>query len=646
MSLLTLEKINLAFGDRDILRNVNLTLTADSRIALAGANGSGKSTLMKIIAGILPADSGRVHKKDNTRISYLPQEGITHSGTTLYEEAETGFSYIHPLLAEKEQVEQELARCSEGDGKTSELVRRQHNLQEEVTASGFFSRKQYIESMLFGLGFSAQDLQRSTDNFSAGWQMRIALAKTLLSRPSILLLDEPTNYLDLEARNWLTQFLENYPGCYLLVSHDRHFLDATVNKIAELFLAELNLYSGNYTTYEQLRKQELRELYDKYQRQQEEIAKTKDFINKFRYNASKAKQVQSRIKYLERIEPIEIPENLRQLNLRFPPPERTGDIVVDADNLSKYFGNVEVFSNLRLTIERGEKIGVAGINGAGKSTLLRIFSGRDKSYNGTLRYGTHVKTGYYSEELLHQFSEDETTILEYLEREAPTHLVPKLRDFLGSFLFSGDDIYKAAAVLSGGEKSRLALLRMMLHPVNFLILDEPTNHLDIHSKDILLEALQQYPGTIIFVSHDWYFLEQLATKILELDRGNAKLYYGGYQYYLWKKRGEQGKDTAASGNIPSSTVCEDSAARDEQKDGKTEYEKEKRRKNDEKQRQRREQQLLGEIEKIETEISCLSESLNDPEIYTDHGKSAEIQSKIREAEQKQHRLMEEWEKIT
>lgn len=639
MSLITLEKISLAFGDRDILRNINLTLSTDSRIALAGANGSGKSTLMRIIAGLIPPDSGKVHGREQIRVAYLPQEGITHSGTSLYAEAEEGFDYILPFLEEKEETERELARCSEGDGRIPGLVGRQHRLQEYVTESGYYSRKQSIESMLFGLGFRGEDLQRNTDSFSAGWQMRIALAKILLSRPEVLLLDEPTNYLDLEARNWLTQFLESYPGCYLLVSHDRHFLDATVNRIAELFLAGLNIYNGNYSAYEKQRKQELRELYDQYRRQQEEIAKTKEFINKFRYNASKAKQVQSRIKYLEKLKPIEIPENLRQLRLRFPSPGRTGDIVLEADKLSKSYGSETVFAGLRLTVERGEKIGVVGINGAGKSTLLRIFAGRDGNYGGDVRTGTNVRPGYYAEELLQQFSSDNTTILELLENEAPAHLLPKLRDFLGAFLFSGDDIYKPTAVLSGGEKSRLALLRMMLHPINFLILDEPTNHLDIHSKDILLDALQNYEGTVVFVSHDWYFLEHLSSKILELEHGEGRIYYGGYAYYLWKKEQNTGSGQPAESRY-------EEPLPPEQAEGKNEYEEEKRRKNEKTRRKRREEQLLGEIEKIESEISALSESLNDPDIYSDHLESANIQEKIREAEIQQHRLMEEWEELT
>lgn len=633
MSLLTLENINLAFGDRDILRDVNLTLTKESKIALAGANGSGKSTLMKIIAGILPPDSGKIHENEGIRVSYLPQEGITHSGTTLLDEAEEGFDYILPLLKEKETVEHELAEHKEGDERIKQLVNEQHHLQEAILESGYYSRKQMIESLLTGLGFAPEDLRRRTETFSAGWQMRIALAKALLSKPDILLLDEPTNYLDLEARTWLQHYLESYPGCYLLVSHDRHFLDAAVDKIAELFLAAVTVYTGNYSDYERQRAEELKELYVQYRRQREEIAKTEEFINKFRYNASKAKQVQSRIKYLEKLEPVEIPENLQRLKLRFPAPARTGDIVLDTDGLGKTYGEEPVFSHINMTVERGEKIGVVGVNGAGKSTLLRILAGRDNTFQGELRYGSKVQIGYYAEELLKQL-QGGLSIIELLESEAPTHLIPKLRDYLGSFLFSGEDIHKSTSILSGGEKSRLAILRMVLRPVNVLILDEPTNHLDIHSKDILLEALQNYEGTVVFVSHDWYFLEQLATKILELEQGTCSVYHGDYQYYRWKKE-QQAENEQAENPVS-----------EPDNRGKSDYEREKQLKNAERQRERREQELLTEIEKIDGEAAELKNSLNDPSVYSDHRKSAEVQNKIREAEKRQHRLIEEWEELS
>lgn len=634
MALLTIEKICLAFGDRDILRNVDLNLTRESRIALTGANGSGKSTLMKIIAGLVPPDSGNVHAKDGVRIAYLPQEGITHFGTTLYQEAELGFSYILPLIGKKRMVEDELGGCGEGDERVAPLLKKQHILQETINRSGYYQRKQTIEAMLSGLGFKGEELSYSTDTFSAGWQMRIALAKTLLSGPEVLLLDEPTNYLDIEARTWLKQYLDSYPGCFLLVSHDRDFLDSTVDKTAELFLATLRLYNGNYSAYEKKRQEELKQLYEEYRRQQEEIEKTEAFINKFRYNASKAKQVQSRIKYLEKLKPVAIPEHLKPLHLRLPPPERTGDIVIETDGLSKRYGRTSVFSNLRLTVERGEKIGVLGVNGAGKTTLLRVLAGRDVVYTGEIRYGSKVRIGYYAEELLKEL-QSETSVLELLEAEAPSHLVPKLRDFLGAFLFTGDDIYKPCSVLSGGEKSRLAILRMVLHPVNVLILDEPTNHLDIHSKDILLEALQNYEGTVLFVSHDRYFLDHLAGKILELREHAGHFYYGGFSYYLWKKGREE---TASEAQGAESEVKEDLQ-------GKIEYEEEKRRKNEARQREREEKRLIERIEQTDKEISQLHALLNDPKVYSDHEESRRINNELKRAEKLQHQLMEKWEEL-
>ncbi len=640
MTLLTLEKVCLAFGDQDILKNVDFTLTEKSKIALTGANGSGKTTFMKILAGFIPPDRGKIHRANSIRITYLPQEGITHEGTTLYEEAEEGFSYIDPILEEKKTIESTLSTCREGDERVQAFVKRQHQLQEYITESGYYDRKRIIESMLLGLGFRTDELRTLTDSFSAGWQMRIALVKTLLSRPDLLLLDEPTNYLDLEARTWLKTFLETYSGSFIIVSHDRNFLDATVNTTAELFLASVHLYSGNYSEYERQRKQELTQLYDLYEQQREEIAKTEQFINKFRYNAAKAKQVQSRIKYLEKIEPIEIPEHLKPFRLSFPPPERTGDIVIETDNLSKTYNKAQdsrtaVFSNLQLTLERGEKCGVVGINGAGKTTLLRILAGRDEDYEGTVRYGSKVRIGYYSEELL-RLLQSEESIIDLLESEAPTHLVSELRTMLGAFLFSGDDIYKPTTVLSGGEKSRLAILRMMLHPINVLILDEPTNHLDIHSKDILLEALRKYQGTIIFVSHDRYFLEHLSTRIVELQDGKARVYPGGYSYYMWKKEQIENKTAEAPEELDKKEAAP----------GKISYEEEKKRKNTRRQREKQETDLIAGIQTIEEEIIRLHDALNDPAVYSDHEKAGEIHKKIQQAEEKQHTLMRQWEELT
>ncbi|AEF86536.1 ABC transporter, ATP-binding protein [Treponema primitia ZAS-2] len=537
MAFVQFTRVSLAFGDRDILKEVGLNLAAGSRAALAGINGSGKSTLMKVIAGKLAPDSGERAVQKGCRVSYLPQSGIVHRGSTLREEAETAYSGIIALLEEIEAIGRTLETAKADDSRTVALLEEHHRLQEAVENSGYYSRDQSIAMVLSGLGFSPEDLDRQTEEFSGGWQMRIALAKVLLEKADILLLDEPTNYLDIEARSWLELWLKNFTGGYLLVSHDRYFLDVTVNEVYELFQGRLKRYVGNYSAYEQVRQTELDSLLKRYAAQQEEIAKAEDLIRRFRYKATKAAMVQERIKKLEKMERIEIPESLKKISIAFPRPPHSGRIAMTLEGIGKSYGDRPILSGLGLTLESGEKLVVVGRNGAGKTTLLRILAGSDSKFSGSVQYGAGIQPGYFSQDAAETMTGSQQ-VVEYLEREAPTELIPRVRDMLGAFLFRGDDVYKPISVLSGGEKSRLALLRMLLKPMNLLILDEPTNHLDLQSKDILLDTLKKYSGTIIFVSHDRAFMEALSTKTLELSaRGAeqpaaARLFYGDYGYYL------------------------------------------------------------------------------------------------------------------
>jgi ATP-binding cassette subfamily F protein 3 len=547
MAFVQFSRVSLAFGDRDILKEVNLHLSAGSRACLAGANGSGKSTLMKVIAGELPADSGDRAIQKSARISYLPQSGIVHKGKTLRDEAETAFAAILGLLNEAEEIGRTLEKIKNDDPSVSALVEEHHRLHEKVEQSGYYRRDAQIAMVLAGLGFAPEDLDRDTGEFSGGWQMRIALAKVLLEQPDILLLDEPTNYLDIEARNWLETWLKNFSGGCLLVSHDRYFLDLTVNEVYELFQGGLKRYAGNYSAYEKTRQAELESLMKRYAEQQEEIAKTEALIRRFRYKASKAAFAQELIKRLEKMERIEIPENLKKISIAFPPPPHSPRIALTLEGIGKTYGSAQsgrqVLSGLDLLIESGERLVVAGRNGAGKTTLLRIIAGADTNYEGIVKYGSGISAGYFSQDAAEAMTGN-AQVLEFMEAEAPTALIPKLRDMLGAFLFRGDDVYKNVSVLSGGEKSRLALLRMLLKPMNLLILDEPTNHLDLHSKDILLDTLRSFKGTIIFVSHDRAFMEALSTKTLELTAvpdasSRARLFYGNYAYYLERVNSEE-----------------------------------------------------------------------------------------------------------
>ncbi|MDR1105108.1 MAG: ATP-binding cassette domain-containing protein [Treponema sp.] len=669
MAFVQFSRVSLAFGCRDILKDVSLNLAAGSRASLAGANGSGKSTLMKVIAGLLAADSGDRAVEKGTRISYLPQSGIVHRGKTLREEIEGAFSAVTDMTARMEGLGRELEGVKEDGGRTAALLDEYHRLEEAVERSGYYRRDAVISQVLSGLGFSEDDASRNTGEFSGGWQMRIALAKALLEAPDILLLDEPTNYLDIEARNWLEDHLVNFRGGYLLVSHDRYFLDLTVNEVYELFQGGLKRYAGNYTAYEKTREQELAGLMKRYAAQQEEIARTEALIRRFRYKASKAAMVQERIRMLEKMERIEIPESLKKISISFPPPPRSGRVALTLEGAGKSYGEKRVFSTLDLVLESGERLVVAGRNGAGKSTLLRIIAGADRDYEGKVTYGAGVAAGYFSQESA-EFLEGipegipggvseggaagmpessgasvmgdraSPQVIEFMEREAGMALIPKIRDMLGAFLFRGDDVYKPLSVLSGGEKSRLALLRILLKPVNLLVLDEPTNHLDLHSKDVLLDALAKFTGTIVFVSHDRSFMDALSTKTLELSSRNGdgsfsrgpvpRLFYGNYSYYLERLEREARADSPDA--APSPPRAEPAGGRRAPEpgplSGQDRREREKQRQALLRRLQRQEGEILAALEALEAEKAGLEAELSRPEVYSNGEKARAVKLKL------------------
>jgi ATP-binding cassette subfamily F protein 3 len=661
MAFVQISRVSLAFGDRDLLKEVSLHLASGTRAALAGTNGSGKSTLMKVIAGVLSADSGDRALQKSCRVSYLPQSGgLSREGfggeRTLREEAETAFAPIRALLSEMEDLGRLLEKAVRDDGKTAARLEEYRRLEEMVENSGYYDRERRIAGVLAGLGFSPGDLDRPTGEFSGGWQMRIALAKVLLEEPDILLLDEPTNYLDIEARTWLERWLRDFPGGCLLVSHDRYFLDVTVTEVYELFQGALKRYAGNYSAYEKIRQGELESLMARYRLQQEEIAKTEALIRKFRYKATKAAFAQELIKRLEKIERIEIPESFKKIAISFPPPPHSGRIALTLEGLGKRYGSLRVFGGLDLTLEAGEKLVAVGPNGAGKSTLLRILAGADGDFEGSLRYGAGISRGYFSQDAAEAMT-GSATVLEFLEGEAPTALIPKLRDMLGSFLFRGDDVFKPVEVLSGGEKSRLALLRLLLKPLNLLILDEPTNHLDLYSKDILLDALKQFPGTVIFVSHDRAFMEGLSTKTLELSRAapTPRLFYGNYAYYLDRSQPPPVQPPAQPVSLrppagpvslrppaqPVSLRPGSSTVTDPPGD-KLSYRQENRLRR-RRQGSRREEELLGQVELLEGEKARLEAELCRPEVYSNGEKARSVQARIEETAAAIEAKIGEWE---
>lgn len=633
MSFVQLNDITVSFGDRDILKCLNLNLSSKSRTALSGGNGSGKTTFMKVIGGLVQADSGSISSGPGVRISYLPQSGLIYKKRTLEEEADEAFSFLHKESENLISIEKNLSLLNEDSAELSDLLEKHHLLHEKLISSSYYNRKELIAQVLTGLGFDYSDLKRKCDEFSGGWQMRIALAKVLLENPDIMLLDEPTNYLDIEARNWLEEFLQKFPGGLLIVSHDRYFMDVTVNEVIELFNGDLKRYKGNYSSYEKTREAELIIVIEQYKRQQEEIAKLEEFINRFRYNASKASMVQSRIKTLEKIKIIEIPENLKKMHLAFPDPPHSGKKVLSLKGITKAYEDNKVLSDLDFEIERGEKIVIAGKNGAGKTTLLKIIAEVDKDFSGSISYGTGVKIAYFSQEQ-ESFSNNNNTIMEEMEASTPTELIPKLRALLGAFLFRNDDIYKSLNVLSGGEKSRLALLKLLLFPVNLLILDEPTNHLDIHSKDILLDALRGYSGTLLFVSHDRYFIENLATRVLELGPNGPADFKGDYKYYMWKTSGTEDEENSENPEIKTDISR-----------GKQDHQATKQIKSKINRLKKEESTLLLNLENLEKLQKEIENKMADPDNYSDGEKSKALKLELEANEQLQIETSEKWEEI-
>ncbi|MBP3448835.1 MAG: ABC-F family ATP-binding cassette domain-containing protein [Spirochaetaceae bacterium] len=645
MSFVQFSKVSLAFGDRDILKDVSINLSAGTKSALTGANGSGKSTLMKVLSGLVTADSGDRAFEKGTRIGYLPQSGIVHTGCTLKEEADKGFQFGYDLVAEMEQIAEQLTSPQKTSAQ-DKLLERHHEIQEKLEKIDWYRKDVIAQQILIGLGFELSDLERRVEEFSGGWQMRIALAKALLAKPDILLLDEPTNYLDIEARSWLEQFLKDFKGGFLLVSHDRYFLDVTINEVYELFNGNLNRYPGNYSHYEKVREVELESLIARYEIQQEEIRKLEDFIRRFGYKATKAAQAQERQKMLDKMERIEIPETLKKIHFTFPPAPHSGRLVVTLENLNKTWisENYEnhVIKDLDLVIENGDRLVVAGRNGAGKSTLLRIISGNDADFSGTVKLGSGVSIGYFSQDNAETLK-GSMSILEFLEAEAPLELIPKLRDMLGAFLFRGDDVFKSIDVLSGGEKSRLALLRILLKPVNLLILDEPTNHLDLHSKDVLLKALKDFGGTVIFVSHDRGFIESLANRVLELKPGEAKVFPGDYKYYLEQigklEQGEVSQPTNKSNSLVQNDEPKKTASQLSREETKR-LQAEKRR------LEKEEERLMTEISELEEQKATLEEKLSTPEVYSDGVLCKEITEQVSQIEEKLTQLNSRWEEVS
>lgn len=533
--MIRLEAVSKRYGPKLLFEGVDWLVGPQDRVGLVGPNGSGKTTLLRILAGLETPDDGTVVVAKGISRGYLPQEGLELAGRTVFEECLSVFDDLRRMARELESLSRRMAELDPGSEEYREVAERFARLDAEFRQRDGYAIEARVGAVLAGLGFDKRDWTRRTEEFSGGWQARIALAKLLLARPNLLLLDEPTNHLDLEARNWLEDYLASYPHAFVLVSHDRYFLDVTVHRIVEIWNRRLHFYTGNYSRYLEARRQRIEQLEAAARQQQERIQQLETFINRFRYTASRARQVQSRIKELERIERIEVPPEEPQIRLRFPQPRPSGRVVAEARNLGKRYGDHVVFHAVNFTIERGDRVALIGPNGAGKSTLIRMLAGLEPPSEGELRLGHNVEPDYFAQDQ-YKALDPGARLIDDLGALAPRATQTELRTLLGCFLFSEDDVFKPIGVLSGGERNRYALARLLLRPSNFLLLDEPTNHLDLRAKDVLLEALQQYEGTLVFVSHDRYFIDRLATRIFEVGGGRVEAYPGNYEAYLWHKQ--------------------------------------------------------------------------------------------------------------
>jgi ATP-binding cassette subfamily F protein 3 len=658
--VIQLTELTKSFGDRTLFDRVTWQIGDGDRVGLCGPNGAGKTTLLKILADMDEPDSGAVAKPADLTIGYLPQDGLTHQGRTVFEEASSAFQPLLDIKAEMHDIEHRLADPAVAQDEHDAILARYAELQDRFRIADGYSMDLRIATVLRGLGFSPEDSDRPCETFSGGWQMRIALAKLLLGRPNLLLLDEPTNHLDLDARNWLEEYLGAYPYAVILVSHDRYFLDAVVTRITDVHLRKLTDYVGNYSKYVELRDAMLERLRQAKREQDDEVARVKMFIDRFRYQATKAAQVQSRIKLLEKVVPIEVPPERKRIHFRFPDCVKSGRTVLELKHARKAYDRLTVFRDVSLHIERGDRIALVGPNGTGKSTLMRMLSGEESPDAGTRTLGHQVVMEYFAQDEATRL-DPALTVYETLSSGSPNDMVPAIRNILGGFLFSGDDVYKKTAVLSGGERTRLAVASMLLRPSNTLLLDEPTNHLDLDSKDVLLEALEDYGGTLIIVSHDRYFVERLATKIIEIGHGEAVVYPGTYTEFLWhKEHPEAGIRDAGSGTRktaqatrPKAESPKPRAQKSESRVPSPESREERKRQEAERKKQQRATEALqrriadleGRIAEREGKVKDLEATMSAPGFYDDREASKHVINQHQALMWEVGDLMAQWEAL-
>lgn len=641
--MLQLDSITLHFGERTLFDRISTLINPGDRVGLTGPNGAGKSTLLKIIAGQLQPDEGTVVLGNNSTVGYLPQDGVNPDPSlTVFEEVKSAFHEILDLQEEIQSLQHSLETLDPESKKYQTVLKKFGDLQNQLEQSRVYTLQTDIERILMGLGFREEDFNRPTTEFSGGWLMRIALAKLLLRKPSYLLLDEPTNHLDIESLQWIENFLNRYEGAVIVVSHDKAFLDSLTTRTLALSGGNLKDYAGNYSFHEKKYEEEKIQLKKEYENQQKELKQAEEFIDRFRYKASKAKQVQSRIKQLEKKEWIELENESDEISFRFPQPERSGQIVMELKGISKSYGENTVFDTIDYQIERGDKIAVVGPNGAGKSTLIRILAGLEPIGRGERNVGHNVTPSYFAQ---HQ-AEDlnpKNEALEEIREIAPNASETRLRTLLGCFLFKGDDVFKQVQVLSGGEKSRLALAKMLITPSNFIILDEPTNHLDMQSKKILQQALQQFEGTCMIVSHDRAFLDPLVNKTLEIQPGNIRTIYGNVSHYLELKSREEEKGLSNHQALEETDTGNDGLSRKEIR--RREAQKRQKKAKKLKPLQNRLNEVEKEIEKGEQRKGEIEELMANPAFYDDEEDVKKISMEYETLKSNLSNSLSKWEEL-
>lgn len=631
--------ISLQFGGNYLFKDVSFKIKSGDKAALVGANGSGKTSLLKLLSEQLQPEKGNIIKQKQTSVGYLPQDNVIHSGKSLIDEALSALSDISFLHEKEQNLTEALADENVSEEERNDIVNNLGEVHQRLEELESYSANSKVEKILVGLGFEERDFSRLTNEFSGGWQMRIALAKLLISQNDLLLLDEPTNHLDLDSLEWLIDFLKNYSGALIIVSHDKHFITKTTSKTYEIFNRKFSVFNGDYNSYLKFKDERDQQLIHQNEIQQKKIKETKRFIERFRYKNTKAKQVQSRIKQLEKLQTIELPENESFIKINFPEPPKSGKLNIELSSVKKSFDSNVIFKDLNLQVNRNEKIAFVGPNGAGKTTLAKIIAGEIDFDSGERNLGYNTSISYYAQDVADNMQPD-IDLMETVDGIAEDKTMGELRSILGAFLFRGDDVFKKVKVLSGGEKSRLALAKILLTKSNFIVLDEPTNHLDITSKKVLQQALINFKGSLILVSHDVDFLQPIVDKVIEIRKGEIKIFSGGIDYYLYKKN----ELTQSEGDPIPNKNSEPVLMKKQQK--RIEAKKRQERYNATK-------DLIEKISVIENEIALLEKkekelekSLVDPDTYQVPQKVLELDKEFKNIKLQLSKNLKTWEKLS